>query len=268
MRDSAVRTAGLAFAALVVAACSGSPGDKDPASVVRQALFDELRPVALSNCRLERFGSPNDGGYLLCANLSDGVESAYSYGIGPRDDWGCDVSKRFGVAIQQYDCFDPGRPACSGGRFAFHDECIAGSARVESGKRFDTLEHQIAANGDGGKRLLVKIDVEGAEWESLLATPDAVLERIDQLPMELHGVNEERFLEAVRKLKRTFYVANLHVNNWSCAEGFDPFPAPVFQVLLVNKRIGVVDSSAPSPAPRSMLDAPDNPNGPDCQLLP
>ena len=265
MRNSTVRAAGWLLVALTMAACTGPTNKPESARAARQALFDELRPVPLTNCQLERFGSPNDGGYLLCANLSDGVESAYSYGIGPRDDWGCDVSKRFGVAIHQYDCFDPGRPACDGGRFDFHDECIAGSPRVEKGERFDTLEHHIGSNGDGGKRLLVKIDVEGAEWESLLATPDAVLERIDQLPMELHGVNDERFLEAVRKLKRTFHVANLHVNNWACAEGFEPFPAPVFQVLLVNKRIGIVDPAAASIAPRSPLDAPDNPNGPDCQ---
>jgi hypothetical protein len=33
----------------------------------RRAYFEMLRPVALSNCELERFGEPNDGGYLMCA---------------------------------------------------------------------------------------------------------------------------------------------------------------------------------------------------------
>ena len=267
MQTSTVWRVGWPLLALAMTACSNPAADRPNARAVRQALFDELRPVTLSNCRLERLGSPNDGGYLLCGNLSDGVESAYSYGIGPRDDWGCDVSKRFGVAIHQYDCFDPGRPSCDGGRFDFHDECVAGSTRTEKGERFDTLENQIAANGDTGKRLLVKIDVEGAEWDALLATSDAVLDRIDQMPMEMHGVNEERILEVVRKLKRTFYVVNLHVNNWSCAQGFEPFPGAVFQVLLVNKRVGVVNPSAPSPPPRSPHDAPDNPKGPDCQPL-
>ena len=267
MLDSTVWRMSWVLLALGVTACNNPSTDRPDDRAVRQALFDELRPVALANCRLERFGSPNDGGYLLCGNLSNGVESAYSYGIGPRDDWGCDVSKRFGVAIHQYDCFDPGRPSCDSGRFDFHDECVAGSPRTEKGERFDTLENQIAANSDTGRRLLVKIDVEGAEWEALLATPDAVLERIDQMPMEMHGVNEERILEVVRKLKRTFYVVNLHVNNWSCAQGFEPFPGAVFQVLLVNKRVGVVDPSAPSPPPRSPHDAPDNPKGPDCQPL-
>ena len=53
---------------------------------VRQALLDELQPVALSNCTLARVGSTNDGGYLMCANLISGIQVAYSYGVGPNDE--------------------------------------------------------------------------------------------------------------------------------------------------------------------------------------
>ena len=42
-----------------------------------------------------------------------------------------------------------------------------------------------------------------------MATPDEVLERIDQLAMEFHGVNQRRFIEVLRKLKRTFFIGNL-----------------------------------------------------------
>src|SRR5438876_4320051 len=47
----------------------------------REALFETLQPVALSNCRLERFGEAYDGGYLMCGNLLENVEAGYSYGI-------------------------------------------------------------------------------------------------------------------------------------------------------------------------------------------
>lgn len=47
----------------------------------RQALLEDLQPVALANCELKRFGESNDGGYLLCANLLKDVQAAYSYGI-------------------------------------------------------------------------------------------------------------------------------------------------------------------------------------------
>src|SRR4030095_5544234 len=36
---------------------------------LREAILAELQPVALENCTLKRFGSANDGGYLMCDNL-------------------------------------------------------------------------------------------------------------------------------------------------------------------------------------------------------
>ncbi len=56
------------------------PVVQEPLSVVQQrrALFEMLQPVAISNCQLERFGEPNDGGYLMCGNLLGAVQSGYS----------------------------------------------------------------------------------------------------------------------------------------------------------------------------------------------
>ena len=86
--------------------------------------------------------------------------------------------------------------------------------------------------------------------------------------MELHGTDEERILDTVRRLKRTFYLVNLNFNNWSCRGDLRPLPAWAYQVLWVNKRVGRVDAAAPIPAARSPLNAPDNPDGPDCQSAP
>ena len=232
---------------------------------IRQALLDELRPVALANCTLRRFGGPNDGGYLMCDNLIKDPESAYSYGIAGEDNWGCDLSRRFRVPVHQYDCFDRRRPVCEGGRFVFHAECIGNQAATIESRPFDTLANQILKNGDAGKRLVVKMDVEGAEWYSLLATPDSVLDRIEQLPMELHGTDDRRFVEVIRKLKRTFHLAHIHFNNMACTPAVEPFPAFAFQVLFVNKRIGLLDASAPPPTLPNPADAPDSPHIPDCQ---
>lgn len=232
---------------------------------IREAIARELQPVALKNCRLKRYGSKNDGGYLMCENLIEGIESAYSYGVDREDNWGCDVSKQFLVSIHQYDCFTPHRPVCAGGTTIFHDECVGPKTETIEGQPFDTIPNQIRKNGDAGKRILLKIDVEGAEWDSLMATPDASLERIDQMPMEMHGTDEQRFLDTIRKLKRTFYVVNLHYNNWACSADVAPLVATAYQVLLVNKRLGVLDPSVRPPAPSSPLNAPDNPKAPECK---
>jgi hypothetical protein len=113
----------------------------------------------------------------------------------------------------------------------------------------------------------VKIDIEGAEWESLLATSDTVLDTIVQLPMELHlrGAGEERFVELVRRLERQFYLVNVHFNNSACFGDDGPLDARAFQTLWVNKRVGVLDPDAPSPVPASPLNAPDMAGQPECQ---
>ena len=220
--------------------------------------------MTLQNCRLARIGGPNDGGYLMCENLLRDLGAAYSYGIGPKDVWGCQVSSRFDVVTHQYDCFDPARPSCDGGRFDFHNACVGPRRETKGGRTFDTVANQIAANGDTGKRLVVKMDVEGAEWESLMTTPDDVLERIDQMAIELHGVYDARFIEVIRRLKRHFYVVNLNPNNQACTTDMAPFSSHAHQALLVNKRIGVLDPKAPVPAPRSPLNMVDQPAAPPC----
>ncbi len=109
------------------------------------------------------------------------------------------------------------------------------------------------------------MDVEGAEWDTFLRAPDALLDRIDQLSVEFHGASDERFIAAVLKLKRFFYVANLHFNNYSCQDGLAPFPAWAYEVLFVSRRLGVPAAPGTAGDPHQ-LDAPNNPQLADCQV--
>ena len=246
-------------------AVSPSLRPKPPtAREVRRALLAELQPVTLKNCTLQRIGSVYDGGYLMCANLLENIQSAYSYGIGTDDNWGCEISTRLRVPVHEYDCFSPNQFACPGGQAIFHNECIGAKTETIESRVFDTLGNHIVKNGDAGKTLVLKIDVEGAELPSLMAAPPSVLDRIDQLTMEIHGT-DERFLALVRKLKRTFHLVHLHFNNQSCGERWYPMPAWAYQVSFVNKRIGVLDPNAPKVVLPHPLDNPDFSVGRDCQ---
>lgn len=240
------------------------PPARDLAAFTRQMLWRELQPVTLANCDLQRYGEAHDGGYLVCANLLGGVTAGYSYGISGYDGWGCQMATTLRVPVHQYDCFDTRRPACGAGT-VFHAECVGtGPAEIE-GRRFDTIDRQMAANGDGGARVVLKMDVEGAEWDALLTAPDATLDLIDQLILELHGTSEPRFLQAVHRLKQYFHVANLHMNNHACTGGQAPFGAWAYEVLFVNKRMATA-TSAPRATPFHVLDAPNAPAQPDCQV--
>ena len=232
----------------------------------RQALLEDLQPVALANCELKRFGESNDGGYLLCANLLKDVQAAYSYGISGYDGWGCDISRQLQVKVHEYDCFNVQQPVCDAGALMFHPECVAGGRSTDSdGRVFDTPEAQIARNGDAGRHLVFKMDVEGAEWDTFLNTPQSVFDQIDQLAVEFHGNDEPRFREVIQKLERDFYIANLHFNNYSCARSNWPFPARAYEVLLVSKRVGILDRN--HRAEFSPLNAPNKPTADDCQSI-
>jgi hypothetical protein len=240
-------------------------GPRDPRDV-RRVLFGLVQPVKLANCQLERFGEAHDGGYLVCGNLLGAAKSVYSYGISGYDKWGCDAAKRLGVPVHQYDCFNLTRPVCDGGQTVFHEECVGDAPKMEDGRVFDTIERQLLQNGDKDKHVIMKMDVEGAEWDSLLQTPDEVLTRIEQLSIELHGTNYPRFVATIKKLKRFFYVANIHYNNFACTPDVAPFPAWAYEVLFVNKRIAKVDASRGRPPRWSRLDAPNRPETADCQI--
>jgi hypothetical protein len=254
---------------VTISRAGGKPAARVPvpmAVAVRGALFRNIQPVTLSECRLERFGEAHDGGYLLCGNLLDGVEAGYSYGISGYDGWGCDVSRRLTVPVHQYDCFDTRRPACVDGRMLFHEECVGEMTGVQDGRRYDTIAQQVDRNGDGARRLVVKMDVEGAEWNSLLSAPRALLERIDQLAVEFHGVDDTRYIVAVQRLKEIFHIAHLHYNNYACRGDVAPFPADTYEVLFVNRRL-ITTAREAAPALPHPLDAPNDAGAADCQTV-
>jgi hypothetical protein len=232
---------------------------------IRQTFFSTLRPVRLANCTMERFGSPHDGGYLLCGNLLGQIQSAYSYGIRGNDDWGCDIWKKAHVPVHQYDCFDLSRPSCPGGDFDFHEECVGDAATRIDERAYDSITSQIARNGDTGKRLVVKMDVENAELAALSVTSDEVLNEIDQLVVEFHRIDDLRSVRLMEKLKRTFRVAHVHANNFGCSRGAAPFTTGANEILFVNKRLAVVDGTGTATAAVSPLAVPNYPEMPDCQ---
>jgi hypothetical protein len=252
--------------AVVLIALAVCCGRADTARL-RQALYEEITPVALTNCEVERYGDSFDGGYLACDNLLAGAASVYSYGINAQDEWGCDISHLIKAPVHQYDCFNPKRPVCAIGAPVFHDECIGPVKAVESGRPYDTLESHIARNGDAGKRLIVKMDVEGSEWASLLGAPDQVLERIDQLTVEFHDLDKStaQYLDAIRRVKRFFHIAHVHDNNWVCDAAAAPFTTTAIEVLFVNKRITTADPGGARPPAVHPLDARNNQTLPDCQ---
>ena len=71
--------------------------------------------------------------------------------------------------------------------------------------------------------MILKIDVEGAEWDTLLHTPNAILESFEQIAIEIHnlhsfcpdynGINLAKSIldqktQVMKKLNNLFYLWN------------------------------------------------------------
>ena len=94
----------------------------------------------------------------------------------------------------------------------------------------NTIENHINHNGDRDKKLVLKMDVEGDEWETLLHIPISILNLFYQIIIEVHcvhsimpgsiGINlsEARIGEktnVIRKINDYFYLYHVHANNYN-----------------------------------------------------
>lgn len=185
---------------------------------------DFLRTLRLcATCNdFMRVGPPFDGGYIMCADglANSGLGGAYSYGIESRDGWGMDVASIFGVPLYEYDCFTTRPPIpCGGCQVRFFPECIQGNNEHKAG--YGTLTTHMERNGDAvaaDGTLLLKLDVEGAEWDVLAQESASTLRKFRHLNVELHSINDVIHnpvaLQAMQNLLAAgFSVVHLHGNN-------------------------------------------------------
>ena len=164
-----------------------------------------------------RVGRPHDGGYIMVDNFHAADKIAYSFGIGN------DVSWDLNMAARGYDVFmyDPTINALpqENQKFHFFKEGIAGIEMKE--KSLNTLEHFVKMNGhEYNDDMILKMDVEGAEWSFLATVSTELLNKFDQLVFEIHFMIDEKnqsemnaTLACLKKINKTHSLVHLHANN-------------------------------------------------------
>lgn len=200
----------------------------------------------------KRFGEDNDGGYVMCNDgLDQGLVGAYSYGINGFDGWGMAVASRFHIPLNEYDCTNSKHPkVCEGCDVHFHNQCIlnedgnpdeaaaglrgVGDQRAQdnegeadtssrvTGANFKTLSQMFQESGQANvkdRSLLLKIDVESAEWKVFAEEPLENLKKFREIVVEYHWIHETDkhmlYEEAVKRIEQAgFSVAHMHGNNY------------------------------------------------------
>lgn len=173
-----------------------------------------LRPHDI-DIRKVRIGGPWDGGYILADRLtSDQV--VLSYGLGG------EVSFDAEMAARGHQCYMFDHTIQGLGRthpnFHFFREGVSGATEPE--KSCFTVQDHLERFKISGDRLILKMDVEGAEWDAISRMPDAVISRFEQIAIEMHDfyhLAEPEFLEkahaALARITRYFTLFHVHANN-------------------------------------------------------
>lgn len=141
---------------------------------------------------------------------------AYSFGIANDVSWDLDMANR-GYEVFMYDMTINSLPQ-ENPKFHFFKEGIAGAKIPE--QSLDTLENFVNRNGHANKdNMILKMDVEGAEWNFLSEVSSDLLKRFDQIVFELHWlIQSKRFTEMalitslISKLNLTHTLVHLHGN--------------------------------------------------------
>lgn len=186
---------------------------RTPAASLR-ALLQALRPVE-PGIELVRIGPDKDGGYLVPDDL-DGIRHVFSPGVSTESGFEAQLAER-GMQVFLADYSVDG-PAVPHPRFVF-DKRYVGCMTDE---RYLTLDdwHAAKLGADSSAELLLQMDIEGAEYETLLAASPQLLGKFRIMVIEFHSLgqlwNEPFFALASRafaKLLATHAVVHIHPNN-------------------------------------------------------
>ncbi len=177
-------------------------------------ILRKMPPYTAPDVKKIRIGGKGDGGYVMLDHF-EGVEAAYSFGIGGDVSWDKEIVRR-GIDVFQYDHTIDFVPE-NDERFHWFKIGIAGRKTDEC----DTLPNLIASNGHAQcKNLILKCDIEGAEWDMLNKVHPDDLAPFRQIVLEMHdwgnivepaiGATVER---AISNLTMRHSLIHVHANN-------------------------------------------------------
>ncbi len=176
------------------------------------SLIQKTRPIE-TNLQLIRLGANEDGGYLIPDDLN-GITECFSPGVDSIASFESDLLK-LGIKSHLAD---------------FTVDKVPGDIEVASfikkfigpntSDKFITLEDWVNSKSNDDNDLILQMDIEGAEYASILSTHKNVLKRFRIIVIEFHNIetwSQSHFFEIVDavidKLLKHYYVVHNHPNN-------------------------------------------------------
>lgn len=193
----------------------GQASWKPSPHTVQNAIMSMLSKLRMHDTELGkvRVGNMGDGGYVIPDDLA-GIKGVVSIGIGRE----VSFDKHFadiGVKVFQYDHTVQSPPIIHE-NFLFNK--IGWGSQDSNG--FITLSTILENNGLDEGDLILKFDVENAEWDALLDVQPDLLKRFRIITCELHYFNKLEDISVFSKVNRVISlltanhkVVHIHPNN-------------------------------------------------------
>ena len=198
------------------------------------ALF-KLDADARLKAHFQRFGSDSDGGYILDYRISPETV-CLSLGISNEVSFDLEVSK-YVSKLEMYDYSMSALPL-EVPRSTFHRIGISADPR----DGFISLEDAIEEIDDHSP-IILKMDIEGDEWDSLVSCKKTSLDRCIQIVVEFHNLQRlplrsdfEFLVDQMSTQLAGFAVVNVHGNNWDSFHIINGVPVPnVIEVTYLRR---------------------------------
>lgn len=178
------------------------------------ALLKQLTPYDANGFEEKiRLGNLSDGGYVVPRSILPLIEVVYCYGVADHIDFEEDLVRHIKIPIRFYDHTVSGLPS-KNNSFSFKKQGIAGRKYGS----FDTFHNHLIENNDENKKILLKLDVEGAEWGILEKIIDESSENILAIILEIHKLYKYSrimsYIRVLEKINSKFTLVHLHGNNY------------------------------------------------------
>lgn len=174
-----------------------------------------LTPFDVEKAKV-RIGPETDGGYVFLDDITPD-QTVISYGISTEYRFDEEMAHR-GHNVYMFDHTIESIDATHE-RMRFYREGVSGVSRPQD--NLYSIEDHLRKYDVQGERLILKMDVEGAELDAIGMASEACLNRFEQIVLEVHGlVNlkqdnfRTKFVSMFTKLNKLFTLFHVHANNW------------------------------------------------------
>ncbi len=203
-------------------------------------LFSKLIPYDVPEFTKKRLGKDGDGGYVLPLDVLKGVEAVVVFGINDEDSFERDLANYLDPKKVPFHLCDPFVGYTSEGKndFRFHSLGLGG----ETKDKMITWPDFVRRFSLEGKKILLKVDIEGAEWESFASLQASDFQNVVCFIVEFHRLIHDQDIPRQSKtfdlLNSAFFLNHCHVNNNGLIFNIDSKLYPdVLECTYVNKSL-------------------------------